>query len=93
MCKKDKIDAGSLFKREGMFQYKNTVFVGYGLFKHTGLTFQASVQFCDAFRSPVPTHKNVSDQRLWLLFKLFNYSEHSNVGHFLWGSEVQYWTW
>ena len=43
-----------------MFQYKNMVFVGYGLFKHTGLTFQASVQFCDAFRSPVPTHKNVS---------------------------------
>lgn len=64
MCKKDKIDAGSLSKRKGMFQYKNMVFVGYGLFKHTGLTFQAAVQFCDAFRSPVPTHKNVSDQRL-----------------------------
>lgn len=48
-----------------MFQYKkkNMGFMGYGLFKHTGVTFQASVQLYDAFRSPVTTHKNVSDQR------------------------------
>ena len=65
MCKRDKIDAKSLLKRKGMFQYKkNMVFVGYGLFKHTGVNFQASVQLHDAFRSSVPTHKNVSDKRL-----------------------------
>lgn len=40
-----------------MFQYKIMAFVGYGLFKHTGMTFLASAQLYDAFRSPVPTHK------------------------------------
>lgn len=57
--------------------------VGYGLFKHSGVTFQASVQLYDVFRSSVPTHKNVSDERFYKLCMNFNCPWRGNVGHLI----------
>ena len=72
---------------------KNMAFMDYSLFKHTEVNFQASIQLYDAFGSPVPAHKNVSDQRHRKLFRSFNSPEHSNVGHLILGPEVHYWSW